>query len=119
MQTMVLSAIDRLLSGEVPAFTPAEQQWDYLYCTDAARALLLAADDPGHPEDLGAEMEFFAEGQPLRFDGNTAIFLPAGVKHTPVVWKSVRRPHIEMSITLRNGNYGYVGKGEIAVCIGT
>lgn len=44
MQTMVLSAIDRLLSGEVPAFTPAEQQWDYLYCTDAARALLLAAE---------------------------------------------------------------------------
>ncbi len=68
-------------------------------------------NDPDDPQDLGAEMEMLVDGQTLPFDTNMAIFVPAGVKHTPVVWKSVKRPHVEMSITLRNGNYGYAGRG--------
>lgn len=41
--TMVMSTIGKLLKGEIPLFTPGEQLWDYLYCDDAARALLLLA----------------------------------------------------------------------------
>lgn len=41
--TMVMSAIDTLLSGGRPVFSPGEQLWDYLYAKDAARALYLAA----------------------------------------------------------------------------
>lgn len=40
-RTMVMSSINALLDGQVPRFTPCEQLWDYLYCDDAARALLL------------------------------------------------------------------------------
>lgn len=43
-QTMVMSGIRRMLKGESPEYTPAEQIWDYLYSTDAATALWLAAD---------------------------------------------------------------------------
>lgn len=39
--TMVSATIRRLISGEVPDFTPAEQVWDYLYSSDAAEAMFL------------------------------------------------------------------------------
>ena len=42
-QTMVMSGIKTLLDGGRPAYTKGEQQWDYLYCGDAARAFWLAA----------------------------------------------------------------------------
>lgn len=42
--TMVMSGINRLLDGGRPAYTRGEQQWDYLYCDDAARAFMLAAE---------------------------------------------------------------------------
>ena len=39
--TMVMSTIRKLLQGERPSLTKGEQQWDYLYSDDAARAMLL------------------------------------------------------------------------------
>ena len=42
--TMLISSIRKLLRGEIPQFTKAEQQWDFLYCDDAARALLLLGE---------------------------------------------------------------------------
>ena len=39
--TMVSQLISKLLAGESPALTKGEQQWDYLYVDDAARALYL------------------------------------------------------------------------------
>ncbi len=37
-QSLVMSAISKLKSGEVPALTKGEQMWDYLYSKDAANA---------------------------------------------------------------------------------
>ncbi len=37
---LISYAIQTLLRGEKPILTPCEQEWDYLYCEDAARALL-------------------------------------------------------------------------------
>ena len=42
--TMVTSTIKKLMSGETPKFTAAEQTWDYIYSKDAARALLALAE---------------------------------------------------------------------------
>jgi nucleoside-diphosphate-sugar epimerase len=42
--TMIMYCIDRLLKNEKPALTKCGQMWDYLYCSDAARALLLAGE---------------------------------------------------------------------------
>ena len=42
-QTMVMSGILKMLAGERPQYTKAEQLWDYLYCDDAAEAFYLAA----------------------------------------------------------------------------
>ncbi len=43
-QSMVMSAIRSLRAGETPEFTAGEQQWDYLYSGDAARALRLLGE---------------------------------------------------------------------------
>lgn len=42
--TMVMSSIHRMLKGEYSAFTKGEQQWDFLYCDDAANAFYLIAE---------------------------------------------------------------------------
>lgn len=43
-QTMIISTIRKLLNGEKPALTQGIQQWDYLYSSDAANALLLLGE---------------------------------------------------------------------------
>lgn len=43
--TMVMSAIRKLMSGEPAYFTKGEQEWDYLYSRDAGRALYMLAKD--------------------------------------------------------------------------
>lgn len=40
--TMVMSTIQKLLSGEIPKTTKGEQQWDYLFSKDAGNAFYLA-----------------------------------------------------------------------------
>ena len=42
-QTRIMSSIRKMLAGQSPEYTPAEQIWDYLYSADAAEALFLAA----------------------------------------------------------------------------
>lgn len=43
-QSMVMSTIHKLKSGEVPEFTKGEQLWDYLYSGDAANAFRLLGE---------------------------------------------------------------------------
>ena len=44
MQSMVMSTIDKLLHNISPQLTRGQQQWDYLYSKDAARALRLLGE---------------------------------------------------------------------------
>ena len=67
--------------------------------------------DPSHPEDLGGEIEFVVGGEPLIFDKTSALFVPAGVKHGPVTWKKVRRPHIKMAMVLGAGTVAEAAPG--------
>ncbi len=60
--------------------------------------------DPENPEDLGGEIEFYVGGQPLTFSTNTALFVPRGVRHGPIIWKKFTKPHIEMAIMLGTGD---------------
>ena len=67
--------------------------------------------DPNNPEDLGAEIEFVVGGQPLVFDTTSALYVPAGVKHGPVTWKSVTRPHLQMAMVLGAGTLAQADPG--------
>lgn len=59
--------------------------------------------DPQNPEELGADMDFSLGGELLSFDTSYAMFIPKGLRHGPLVWKKVRKPHIEMAIMLGAG----------------
>lgn len=41
--SMIISSLRKMLQNEPTSFSKAEQEWDYLYCDDAANALYLSA----------------------------------------------------------------------------
>ena len=43
-ETMVISGIRKMLSGQTPQYTKAEQEWDYIYSSDVAVALWLVGN---------------------------------------------------------------------------
>ena len=59
--------------------------------------------DPDNPEYLGAEIEFVVGDEKLIIDKTSAVYLPKGLKHGPLTWKSVEKPHIEMVVMLGAG----------------
>ena len=67
--------------------------------------------DPNNPEDLGGEIEIGVGGETLVFDTTTALFVPKGMKHGPLVWKRVTRPHLEMAIVLGAGTLAEAAPG--------
>jgi hypothetical protein len=73
--------------------------------------VLHIGSDPNDWEDLGGEIEFTVGGEPLVFDRTSAIFVPAGVSHGPVIWKKVRRPHLQMAIVLGAGTLAEANPG--------
>jgi len=73
--------------------------------------VLNIGSDPDNPEDLGAEIEFVVGGQPLVFDTTSALFVPAGVKHGPLTWKKLTRPHLQMAMVLGAGTMAEADPG--------
>ena len=73
--------------------------------------VLHIGSDPYNPEDLGAEIEFMVDGKPLVFDTTSALYIPAGVKHGPVTWRKVTRPHIQMAMVLGAGTMAEADPG--------
>lgn len=61
--------------------------------------------DLDNPEDLGADMEFGIGGDLLSFNTSYGVFIPKGLRHGPLNWNNVRKPHIEMAIMLGAGTY--------------
>jgi UDP-glucose 4-epimerase len=61
--SMIISSIRKLMMGEVPAYTQANQLWDFLYATDAARAMadILFSGRDGQIYVLGS-----GDARPLR-----------------------------------------------------
>jgi hypothetical protein len=54
--------------------------------------------DPANPEYLGAEIEFVVGDEKLIITRTSSLFIPKGVKHGPLTWKKVERPHIQMVV---------------------
>lgn len=54
--------------------------------------------DPHDPQDLGAEIEFVVGDTTFVITKTSTLFIPQGLKHGPVIWKRVDRPHIQMGI---------------------
>lgn len=67
--------------------------------------------DPTNPEDLGGEITFYMDGKPLKIDKTSAVFVPKGMKHGPLVWKRSDRPHLEMTIMVGAGSLAEADPG--------
>ena len=61
--------------------------------------------DPENPEDLGGEIEYLIEGRPLTISTSSGLYLPRGVKHGPLIWRSFSRPHLEMTLIIGAGTF--------------
>jgi hypothetical protein len=64
-----------------------------------------------HPEELGAEIEFRVEDQPLKIDKTAVIFVPKGMSHGPLIWKKYSAPHLEMAIVPGAGSLSEADPG--------
>ncbi len=67
--------------------------------------------DPNDQEDLGGEIEFVLDGKPLIIDKTSSVFVPKGMKHGPLTWKSFTRPHLEMTIMIGAGSLSEADPG--------
>ena len=65
--------------------------------------VLHVGGDPDNPEDLGADLQFGMGHEPIVFDTTFGMYIPRGLAHGPLIWKEVRKPHIEMAIMLECG----------------
>ena len=71
---------------------------------DYDQILLYVGGDSSTPQDLGGEIEFYIEGQLIKFNTTTGVFIPKGTSRGPMKWKNFRYPHLEIAITLGTGD---------------
>ncbi len=69
--------------------------------------LLNIGGDCYNPEELGADIEYSLGGQILSISTSSAIFIPKGVRHGPLMYKEFRHPHVCISILLETGERKY------------
>lgn len=56
-----------------------------------------------NPEDLDVKIEFVMGGELFKINKISTLYLPAGVVHGPLTWKSFARPHLKMTIIMGPG----------------
>jgi len=71
---------------------------------DYDEAIFFIGSDPRHFSDLGAEVEFsigaLGEEEKHVFDKPTAVVIPKGVYHCPIVTRRIDRPYLCMAVSL-------------------
>lgn len=80
---------------------------------DFDEVFLFIGSDLANPEDLGGELEFMVDGEPICIDKTSALYVPKGVKHGPQAWKRVDKPHIMVTIIFGSGNIAEIGIGGL------
>jgi hypothetical protein len=70
---------------------------------DYDEIILHIGGNPDTPQVLGGEIEFYIGGQPIVFSTTFGVYIPRTLRHCPIHWKKVRKPHIEMTIMLGCG----------------
>ncbi len=61
-------------------------------------------NDPGNPYDLGGEVEIWLEDEKQVITKSALLFVPAGMKHCPLILKRVDRPIFHFT-TVPGGRY--------------
>ena len=77
---------------------------------DYDEVILNIGADSQNPEYLGAEIEGYMGDERQISTTTTALFIPRGVAHGRVTWKSFEKPHIQIAIKL-SGTIEPMGPG--------
>ena len=69
---------------------------------DYDEAIFFIGSDPRNFSDLGAEVEFAIgdEQEKHVFDKPTAVVIPKGLPHCPIITKRIDRPYLCMAVSL-------------------
>jgi len=78
---------------------------------DYDKIVIHLGTNPKNQEDLGGEIEFMVDGQPLIINKTSAVYVPKGVKHGPLTWKKYSRPHLEFTIMIGAGSLAEADPG--------
>ncbi|MBN2240070.1 MAG: hypothetical protein JW712_09875 [Dehalococcoidales bacterium] len=76
---------------------------------DVDEILGFFSNDPDNPYDLDGEIELWIGDEKMTLDHSAMVFLPAGVKHCPLILRKVGRPIIHFSVVTGNE---YITKKE-------
>jgi len=97
--------------GWVSGIEPSPRVYEHTHKFD--EIIIHWGTDPEAPQELGGEIEFYIGGQPVTVNTTTAFFIPKGVRHGPVTSKNIRRPHLQMTLTLGTGEIADARRGLI------
>lgn len=82
----------------------AETLEDRPHVHDADEIIGFFGNDPDHPHDLGAEIEIWLEDEKHVITRSALLFVPAGMKHCPLILRRVDRPVFHFT-TVPGGRY--------------
>ena len=88
---------------------PATHIYEHVH--DYDEIVIHIGTDPDNREELGGEIEFLVDGQPLTINKSSAVFVPKGIKHGPLTWKGFKKPHIELTIMVGAGTLAEADPG--------
>lgn len=71
---------------------------------DADEIIGFFGNDPENPHDLGGELEMWLEDEKHIITKSALLFVPAGMKHCPLILKRVDRPIFHFT-TVPGGRY--------------
>ncbi len=77
---------------------PATHIYEHVH--DYDEIVIHMGSDPNNQEDLGGEVDFYIDGEPVTINTTSAVFVPRGVKHGPITWKKFTRPHFQLTVML-------------------
>lgn len=75
-----------------------EEQWFSQHQHDVPEIIGLFGADYQNQHDMGAEVEFWMEDEKFTITKSCMIFVPAGVKHCPLILKRVDRPIFHFTV---------------------
>lgn len=82
----------------------AETLEDKPHVHDADEIIGFFGNDPSNPYDLGGEIEIWLEDEKQVITKSALLFVPAGMKHCPLILKRVDRPIFHFT-TVPGGRY--------------
>ena len=76
----------------------AETLEDKPHVHDADEIIGFFSNDPENPYDLGGELEMWLEDEKHIITKSALLFVPAGMKHCPLILKRVDRPIFHFTV---------------------